>query len=55
MQNTYLPDDTWKALSAALVEASENPADPQTAIEIVLAEFNIMPEKCREDCEVLGA
>jgi len=51
VKNTYLPDDTWKALSAALVEASENPADPQTEIEIVLAEFNIMPEMCREDCE----
>lgn len=55
MQNTYLPTDTWKALSADILEASKDRADPQSEIEIVLAQFGLMPESCREDCEGVSA
>lgn len=53
-ENTYMPTDKWAALSAELLTASKDAADPVTQIHYVLAEYGIMPESCREDCENLN-
>lgn len=49
--NHYMPTNKWAALSAALLTASQDAADPETQINFVLAEYGIMPESCRDDCE----
>ncbi|WP_417264242.1 hypothetical protein [Celeribacter sp.] len=55
MQNTYLPDTAWFELAANLTNAATHPIDPETAIKEALASAGIMPEMCREDCEVSEA
>ncbi|WP_183077522.1 hypothetical protein [Paenirhodobacter hankyongi] len=51
MKNIYLSDEVWHRLAADLVEAAQHPADPESAVKIVLANAGVMPEGCRDDCE----
>lgn len=55
MKNTYLADEVWHRLAADLVEAAQHPADPESAVKIVLAAHGVMPACTRDDCERVAA
>ena len=50
--NTYLADEIWQRLASDLNEAAQHPADPESELKLILAAAGIMPESCRDDCEI---